>query len=239
MSSDPERDEHGEERRADEPDVDAPDAGGDSPEQATGDSPEQAGGEPPAPPPPPPPPPGPPPGGGEGQPGGTPPTSGVAPPSGQAPPPQPPGGPGAPGAPAAGGGAGVAGGTAEPAWPPPGQAARNWAVGAHLSAFITFLGLPWFLGPLIVWLIKREDDPFIDDQGKEAVNFNLSVLIYGAAFVLLAIVLSIITVGIGLFVLVPLGLAIVVAWFVLVIVAAVKASSGERYRYPLTLRLIT
>lgn len=223
MSSDPERDEPAEMPR--------PDEGGQAPhpdEPAEAPPPDEGGQAPPPTPPPPPPP---------------------APPPPQAPPEAAAGGGTDPGGsgpggtvPAGGTGPGAtvpAAGSSEPAWPPPGQAARNWAVGAHLSAFVTFLGLPWFLGPLVVWLIKREDDAFIDDQGKEAVNFNLSVLIYGVAFLLLAILLSVATVGVGLIVLAPLGVAIVVAWFVLVIVAAVKASAGERYRYPLTLRLIT
>ena len=105
---------------------------------------------------------------------------------------------------------------------------RNWAVLGHLSAFVQFIGIPAFLGPLVIWLI-RKDDPFAADQAKEALNFNLSVLIYliiaGLAILLL----------IGL-VLLPI---ILIAWFVLVIVAAVNASNSVAYRYPLTIRFIS
>ncbi len=105
---------------------------------------------------------------------------------------------------------------------------RNWAVLGHLSAFVQFIGIPAFLGPLVIWLI-RKDDPFAADQAKEALNFNLSVLIYliiaGLAILLL----------IGL-VLLPI---ILIGWFVLVIVAAVNASNSVAYRYPLTIRFIS
>ncbi|MCJ7780227.1 MAG: DUF4870 domain-containing protein, partial [Acidimicrobiia bacterium] len=74
----------------------------------------------------------------------------------------------------------------------------------------------------------KRDIPYVDQQGKEALNFNISFLIYGIASAFLIIFL------VGLLVL-PI---VLVTWFVLVIVAAVKAAAGEDYRYPLTLRLI-
>ncbi len=86
---------------------------------------------------------------------------------------------------------------------------------------------PSLVGPFLVWLFKR-DEPYVDEQAKEALNFNISFLIYGVASALLIILL------IGLLLL-P---AVFVTWFVLVIVAAVKASAGEHYRYPLTIRFI-
>ncbi len=105
--------------------------------------------------------------------------------------------------------------------------ARRWAAMSHLSAFAMFLGIPALVGPFVVWLLKR-DIPYVDEQGKEALNFNISFLIYGIASALLIIVL------VGLLIL-PI---VFVTWFVLVIVASVKASAGEDYRYPLTLRFI-
>jgi uncharacterized Tic20 family protein len=105
--------------------------------------------------------------------------------------------------------------------------AKRWAAMSHLSAFVMFLGIPTLIGPLIAWLWKR-DIPYVDEQGKEALNFNISFLIYGLASALLILLL------IGL-VLLPI---VFVTWFVLVIVASVKASAGEDYRYPLTLRFI-
>lgn len=104
---------------------------------------------------------------------------------------------------------------------------RNWATLSHLSAFVMFLGIPALVGPLVAWLLKR-DDPYVGDQAKEALNFNISFMIYGIA----AAVSIILIVGL---LLLPI---VAVTWFVLVIRAAVKASAGEYYRYPFTLRFV-
>ncbi len=118
---------------------------------------------------------------------------------------------------------------------------RQWAMFAHLSALIGALltgafGGGWgcFIGPLVIWLIKKDTMPFVNDQGKEALNFNITVAI---AFVALAL-LSIMTLGIGLIIAIPLWIIIGVAWFVFTIIAAIKANEGVYYRYPFTLRLI-
>lgn len=104
----------------------------------------------------------------------------------------------------------------------------NWAMLTHLSAFAMFLGIPAVVGPAVLWAVKKQDDAYVDFHGKEAVNFNLSFLIYGivsAASLLLFV---------GL-ILLP---AVLLTWFVLVIVASAKASGGEYYRYPLTIRFV-
>jgi uncharacterized Tic20 family protein len=112
---------------------------------------------------------------------------------------------------------------------------RMWAMLGHLSAFTAFItGIGCVLGPLIVWLIKRDTMPFAGEQAKEALNFNITCII--AAVVLW--IFAIITLGIGLLIVIPLGFALFAAWLVLTIVAAVKANSGEHYRYPFTLRLV-
>lgn len=98
----------------------------------------------------------------------------------------------------------------------------TWGMVAHL------VGLVGFLGPLIVWLIKKDTMPFVDDQGKESLNFQITILI--AYFV--AGVTS--CVGIGV-ILLPL---VLVASIVFCILGAVKANTGVAYRYPVTLRLI-
>src|SRR6476619_7979304 len=107
---------------------------------------------------------------------------------------------------------------------------KNWGMLCHLSALLGFV--PPFvgvvLGPLLVWLIKGKEHPFIDANGKESLNFQISMLIYSA---LLAPTFCI---GIGFFLL-PLLWGIDA---ILAIVASVKASGGAVYRYPLTLRLI-
>ena len=106
---------------------------------------------------------------------------------------------------------------------------RTTAVVAHLS---TFAGLvvPFgsVIGPLAVWLTRRDRDPFIDQAGREALNFGISIAIYGSVLLVAALML----VGI------PLLIVGVIAWVVLASLAAVKASQGQPYRYPLTLRLV-
>ncbi len=119
----------------------------------------------------------------------------------------------------------------------PNQEERQWAMFAHLSALLGALltgGIGVFIGPLVIWLIKRETMPFVDDQGKEALNFNITIAIVGVAL----IILTVVTLGIGVLLTLPVGLAVTVAWLVLTVIAAIKSSEGVSYRYPLTLRLI-
>ncbi|MBT2748523.1 DUF4870 domain-containing protein [Lysobacter sp. ISL-42] len=100
---------------------------------------------------------------------------------------------------------------------------------AHLSTLVGLI-IPFgtVLGPLVVWLIKKDTMPFVADQGKEALNFNITALIAGIVSFLLTFVL------IGLVLLPLVGLA----WLVLTIMAALAANKGEEYRYPWTLRLV-
>ncbi len=117
---------------------------------------------------------------------------------------------------------------------------RQWAVFAHLSALAGGLltsalgGWGFFIGPLVIWLIKKDTMPFVDDQAKEALNFNITV---SAAFLIL-LVLTIITLGIGGFVTLPLMGILGIAALVFIVIAAIKANEGVKYRYPFTLRLI-
>jgi uncharacterized protein len=106
---------------------------------------------------------------------------------------------------------------------------RNWAMGCHLAALAGFV-IPFgsVVGPLIVWLLKRDENEFINTNGKEALNFQITVMIAFLISALLALVL----IGFLLMAIVGIGA------LVLAIVAAVKASNGEDYRYPFTLRLI-
>ena len=116
--------------------------------------------------------------------------------------------------------------------------ARDIVVWAHLSALVGLIGVPSPLGPLVVWLAKRGSHPFVDAQGREALNFNLSALLYLVALAVGGFVFTVVTLGFGLFLLVPAFLAATAAWVVLVILAAVKASKGELFRYPLTIRFV-
>lgn len=111
----------------------------------------------------------------------------------------------------------------------PGKEERTWGMIAHLSALSGFV-IPFgnILGPLIIWLIKREEMPFVNQQGKEALNFGISMTIYAAISYILVFVL------VGILLLIGLGLF----WIVVVIIAAVRANEGKPYRYPLNIRFI-
>lgn len=87
-----------------------------------------------------------------------------------------------------------------------------------------------FLGPLIIWLVKKDASPFVDDQGKDTLNFKLSMLIWYLSIG----VLTCLTLGFAGLLIFP---AIVVE-LVFGILAAVATNRGEAYRYPLTLRMI-
>lgn len=133
------------------------------------------------------------------------------------------------------------GGPSRPS-PPPGPGlsseVRNWALGAHLSAFLGAWIALAFVGPLVVWLLKREEHPYIDHHAREALNFNLSVLLYGVVLAIVAIPIGVLTFGLGFLPLILLGGALALGWLVLTIIAAVAASNGEAYRYPLTVRMV-
>lgn len=101
--------------------------------------------------------------------------------------------------------------------------ATNMAMLCHLLAIFT-----GFIGPLIIWLVKKDDDPFIDGQGKEALNFQITVLIA----MIVSGLLSFVCIG---FVLMP---AVWIADLVFCIIASIKASSGQAYRYPLSIRFV-
>ncbi len=112
---------------------------------------------------------------------------------------------------------------------------QQWIVFLHLSAFAGFVipGFGHILGPLIIWLVKKPESPAIDAAGRNVLNFQISWTIW--------IFLSFI-VGLGgaclvVFpILIPAGFWI--AWLVFVILGAVKASNGETYRFPLTIKML-
>jgi len=100
---------------------------------------------------------------------------------------------------------------------------RSWAMGCHLLALVTH-----FVGPLIFWLVKRESSAFIDEQGKEAVNFQLSILLYTViAYISVFFIIGVL--------LLP---AVWIFDLVCVIVAAAKAYNGANFRYPACIRFI-
>ena len=111
----------------------------------------------------------------------------------------------------------------------PSVEARQWGMFCHFAAFFGLV-FPFgnLLGPLIVWQIKKDFDPFVDDQGKEALNFQISV----SLAVLLCFLLMLVVIGFPLLALVGVGA------LVLTIIAGIKANEGQAYRYPFCWRLI-
>ena len=130
--------------------------------------------------------------------------------------------------------------------------ARNWAMLCHLTALSLFIGVPFgnVFCPLIVWMIKGKQSPLVDDQGKEAVNFGITMTILYAVLLTLAVIM------IGLPVILAMlnkGVAAALAmmasaWasvlvfplvhFFLIVVGAIRAANGEYHRYPFTIRFL-
>ena len=118
---------------------------------------------------------------------------------------------------------------------------RQWAMLAHLSALLGYiLTSGWagsaggFLGPLIVWLIKKDTMPFVDTQGKEALNFSITIcLVFAALWIF-----TFMTFFVGLIVTLPAMLIVGLYALIFTIIASIKAYEGVAYRYPIALRLI-
>lgn len=122
---------------------------------------------------------------------------------------------------------------------------RAWAMGAHLSGLGIGLmtgAVLGFLGPMVIWLLRKDEDVFVDHHAKEALNFQLTVLVALFASVILAIpavIIGVLTLGIGLVLLALLILAAMILWVVLPIVATIKAGNSEGFRYPFTIRFVS
>lgn len=112
----------------------------------------------------------------------------------------------------------------------PGKDARTWAMICHLMGLAVVLVIPFanILAPLIVWAIKKDEDEFINDQGKEAINFQLNISIA----IIFSFVLIFFIIGI------PLLALIGIFDLIMIVIAAIKANDGIRYRYPLVIRFL-
>ncbi|MBC8003843.1 MAG: DUF4870 domain-containing protein [Verrucomicrobia bacterium] len=106
---------------------------------------------------------------------------------------------------------------------------RMWGMLCHLTALAGFI-IPFgnIIGPLIIYSMKKDEYAFVADQGKESLNFQISVLIYMAV----SLVLLLLVVGVMLLMIIPL------IALILTVVASVRANDGEYYRYPLCIRFI-
>ncbi|MCK5470248.1 MAG: DUF4870 domain-containing protein [Cyclobacteriaceae bacterium] len=106
---------------------------------------------------------------------------------------------------------------------------KQWALICHLSGlcgyFIPFGNL---IVPIIIWSMKKDEMPMVDAHGKEVINFQISFTIW----VTIAIVFVFILIGI------PILIALIILQVIFIIIATIKADSGELYHYPLTIRFI-
>ena len=107
---------------------------------------------------------------------------------------------------------------------------RMWGMLCHLLALAGFIGIPFghIIGPLVIWLMKKEQYAFVNDQGKEALNFQISMTIYIAiAAILIFVLIGFVLMG-----------ALAIIDIVLIIVASIAANEGKAYRYPIAIRFI-
>ena len=118
---------------------------------------------------------------------------------------------------------------------------RQWAMFAHLSVLLGGIvtsgwagSIGFFIGPLLIWLLKRDTMPFVADQAKEALNFAITVSLACLAL----LIFTLLTLGIGSLLTIPLFAIIGITALVLVVIASIKANEGVAYRYPFALRLV-
>jgi uncharacterized Tic20 family protein len=119
------------------------------------------------------------------------------------------------------------------------QNERTWGMLCHLSALIGWIVLPSLgniIGPLIVWLVKKDEMPFVDSQGREALNFQISYSIFTLIMIVIGGVVSFLTCGLGALLFVPLLAIIYAVNVILTIIASVAANSGQEYMYPFSMR---
>lgn len=128
--------------------------------------------------------------------------------------------------------------SAAPAGSVPNASTRSWEVLCHLSAAAGLIGVPMghVFGPLLVWLMKRDESPAIDAHGKESLNFHLSWTLWVLLYCIASFVMTFFIVGIFMWFALPLIWA---AMVILVVIGSVKASNGELFRYPLTIRFLS
>lgn len=118
---------------------------------------------------------------------------------------------------------------------------RTWAILAHLSAPIAFVlsaGFLSFVGPLIIWAIYKDRSPMVRNASAGSFNFNLTTWLVYVVGAVVGVILTLLTFGLALFVFIPLAIVVFIVAAVLHIVAAVRASNGEAYTYPLQLPVL-
>ena len=108
----------------------------------------------------------------------------------------------------------------------------------NLAVLCYILGIfTWIIGPLIIWLVKKDSSKFLDDQGKEVINWGITITIAAVVLFLFGLVLSYIPI-LGFLVMILLRLALFACALIFTIMGAMQVSKGVAYRFPFSLRLI-
>lgn len=116
------------------------------------------------------------------------------------------------------------------------ESERTFAMMIHLSLLAHLvLSVIAIIIPIIMWVTKKDESPFVDDHGREAINFQITLVIYSVLFALLAIPIGILTCGVGF----VLAFVPYVLGLVGMIQASIASSKGEFYRYPMTMRFLS
>lgn len=117
---------------------------------------------------------------------------------------------------------------------------NNWAGGVHVAAFILAVFTSWSAGiggmvaAFIVWLMKKDESPFIRKHAAEAFNFNFSMFIYA----LIAVLVFFMTLTLGIVFLLPIGIVMAIVWLWCTVQAAIAGFDGREYRYPISFRIM-
>jgi uncharacterized Tic20 family protein len=131
-------------------------------------------------------------------------------------------------------------GPSQPAQPPT-EAYRNYAVLIHLCGLLSILsGFPFagLIAVIVLWQIKNKESAFVEEHGREAANFQITLAVAGAIILVAGVILGIITFGIGFFLFIPAFIGMAILLLIGCIQGAMAASRGESYRYPFTYRFL-
>jgi len=116
---------------------------------------------------------------------------------------------------------------------------KNYSAITHLSGFAGwFFPFGNILAPLVLWVAKKNESPYINEHGKSAVNFQLSLVLYGILLVILFVPIAILTLGLGVIAIVLGIIPAIILKIILIVSASIKANNGEHYQYPFTIEFI-
>jgi uncharacterized Tic20 family protein len=119
----------------------------------------------------------------------------------------------------------------------PTQQERTLAMLCHIGALIgSFMPPANIIVPVVIWLLKKDQSAFVNEHGKESINFQINLSVWAIIICVVGFLLIFLVIGIFLL---PVALgALFIAGLILCIVAGIKAYEGNYYRYPFIIRLV-